>query len=176
MGYTIEIVPYNSEWPQKFQEEAGKIRDALGQEVVEIYHMGSTAVPGIKAKPIIDILVEVHDIQKIDGLNGEMVRLGYEPKGEYGIPGRRFFIKNDQRTRTHHVHIFQTGHPDIERVLGFRDYLIAHPEDAQAYGELKILLADQFREDREHYTEGKTEFVRGIDHKVREWKLERSQG
>ena len=175
MDYVIEIVPYNPDWPHQFRMEAEKIREALGQEVVDISHMGSTAVPGIQAKPIIDILVEVQDIHKMDSLNGEMVKLGYEPKGEFGIPGRRFFVRNYQHHRTHHVHIFQTGHADIERVLGFRDYLIAHPEDAEAYGKLKVRLAQQFREDREHYTEGKTEFVRGIDRKVQEWKLERSQ-
>ena len=172
MGYLVEIVDYNPAWPALFMEEAEKIRQVLGRELVAIYHMGSTSVPGIKAKPIIDILVEVQDIQKIDRLNEELATLGYEAKGEYGIPGRRFFIKNQGEFRTHHLHAFQSGHPEIERVLTFRDYLCAHPVEARAYGQLKEALAQQYPRDRESYTEGKTDFIRELDRKARDWKLE----
>jgi len=172
MGYHVEVVDYNPIWPEQFQEEAVQIRRALGQELVATYHMGSTSVPGIKAKPIIDILAEVRDIDKIDELNENLARLGYEAKGEFGIRGRRFFIKNDGQVRTHHLHVFQSGHPEIERVLTFRDYLCAHPQDARAYEQLKEELAHKYPQDRESYTEGKTDFIRELDRKARDWKLE----
>jgi GrpB-like predicted nucleotidyltransferase (UPF0157 family) len=171
MGYQVEVVDYNPAWSKRFLEEAAQIRQVLGRELVAIYHMGSTSVPGIKAKPIIDILVEVQDIEKLDGLNDHLVRLGYEAKGEFGIIGRRFFIKNDGAVRTHHLHVFQSGHSEISRVLTFRDYLCSHPEEAQAYGQLKEALAQQYPSDRESYTEGKTDFIRELDRKAMDCKL-----
>jgi len=142
----------------------------LGQEVMAIHHVGSTAIPNISAKPIIDILVEVHDIGKIDEFNGEMIKLGYQPKGEFGISGRRFFIKGDDSTRTHHVHIFQTGDPKVERHLNFRDYMIAHPKAAQAYSRLKEKLAQKFPKDIEGYIEGKDGFIKEMDKRAAVWK------
>jgi GrpB-like predicted nucleotidyltransferase (UPF0157 family) len=168
--YIVEIVPYNPDWPGLFQEEAGRLRQALGDLVIEIYHMGSTSIPEMKAKPIIDIMVEVRDIEKIDLFNDQLAVLGYEAMGEFGVSGRRFFRRNQGSVRTHHVHIFQSGHPEIERLLNFRDYLITHPEDAAAYGTLKEELAERFRLDRASYTEAKTDFIQATDRKAREWK------
>jgi len=170
----VEVVPYDPNWAESFQAEADEIRRILGQEVVAVHHIGSTAIPNLSAKPIVDLLVEVRDIEKIDAFNGKMSQLGYLPKGENGIPGRRFFIKGDEIHRTHHVHIFQTGHPDVERHLNFRDYLIAHPEDALAYGRLKQELARRFPTDIDSYVAGKDEFIKGIDRKAQAWKCGRT--
>jgi GrpB-like predicted nucleotidyltransferase (UPF0157 family) len=145
----IKVVPYDPDWPNLFEIEADRIAAVLGQEVVTIHHIGSTAIPGISAKPIIDILVEVRDIDKVDNFDGEMAEQGYRPQGEFGIPGRRFFIKGDDADRTHHIHVFQTGHSRTARYLDFRDYVIAHPEHAQAYSRLKEKLAQEFPEDIE---------------------------
>lgn len=168
--YIVEIVPYNPDWPGLFQEEAGRLRQALGDLVIEIYHMGSTSIPEMKAKPIIDIMVEVENIDQVDQYNDQLAMLGYDAMGEFGIPGRRFFRRNQDNVRTHHIHFFQTGHPEIERLLTFRDYLANHPEDAAAYASLKEELAQRFRLDRERYTEAKTDFIQATDHKAREWK------
>jgi len=111
----------------------------------------------------------MRDIEKMDDFNDAMIGLGYEPMGEHGISGRRFFRKPDEFTRTHHVHVFGTGHTDIERHIKFRDYLIAHPEEAQAYGRLKEDLARKFPEDIDSYSDGKSEFIREIDAKAKAW-------
>ena len=101
----IEVVPYDPDWPNLFKIEADRTIAVFGPEVMAIHHVGSTAIPNICAKPIIDVLVEVQDIEKIDDFNEEMVRQGHRPQGEFGIPGRRFFIKGDDATRTHHIHV-----------------------------------------------------------------------
>ena len=93
MARKVEVVPYDPSWPVLFQSEAGQLAAILGEEVVAIHHVGSTAIAGMSAKPTVDILVEVHHIAKIDGLSNAMRNLGYKPKGEFGIPGRRFFSK-----------------------------------------------------------------------------------
>jgi len=163
----IEVVPYDPDWPNLFRVEADRIVAVLGHEVVAIHHIGSTAIPGISAKPIIDMLVEVQDIKKIDDFNEEMIKRGYRPQGEFGIPGRRFFIKGGDATRTHHIHTFQTGHPGIEQHLNFRDYMIAHPEEAQAYSRLKEELARRFPHDIEGYMAGKDGFIKEMDKKAK---------
>ena len=170
MARKVKVVPHDSNWSKLLKAEADEIAAILGQEVIAIHHIGSTAIPNISAKPIIDILVEVHDIEKIDDFNEEIMKLGYQPKGEFGIPGRRFFIKGDDATRTHHVHIFQTGHPRVKRYLNFRDYMMAHPEEAQAYSRLKEELAQRFPEDIESYMEGKDGFIKEIDRKAKAWR------
>ncbi len=170
MARKIEVVPYNPDWPRLYSAEAERIAAALGGEMTAIHHIGSTAIPGIKAKPVLDFLVAVPRIERVDELNDSMVVLGYEPRGEYGIPGRRFFIKHTAGMRTHHVHIFQNGNPEITRHLNFRDYLRAHPDEAQAYSRLKEELARQYPEDSHGYTEGKNEFVQEIDQRAKVWK------
>ena len=166
----VRVVPHDPTWSKLFRAEADRIAAVLGQEVVAIHHIGSTAIPNMSAKPIIDILAEVHDIEKIEDFNDEMMGMGYQPKGEFGIPGRRFFIKGNDSTRTHHVHIFQTGDPEVERHLDFRDYMIAHPQEAQAYHRLKEELAQKFPEDIESYIEGKDGFIKEMNKKAQAWR------
>ena len=122
------------------------------------------------AKPIIDVLLVVHDITKIDSFNRDMQRAGYILKGENGIPGRRFFIKGDELHHTHHLHIFQKGHADIARHLNFRDYLIARPEEASEYAHLKKALANRYPKDIDSYQSGKEQFIRDIDQKAKVWR------
>ena len=169
MARKISLVEYNPMWVDMYEEEAEFVKSALGHLVVGIHHIGSTAIPGICAKPIIDILVEASDIEGIESRNEAMIELGYEPRGEFGIPGRRYFSKGSDEIRTHHVHIFQVGDPQIKRHLNFRDYLIAYPDKAREYCELKKQLASQFREDIENYTEGKSEFIEDIDRRALDW-------
>ncbi|CAH2214879.1 GrpB family protein [Tepidibacter aestuarii] len=164
----IEVVPHNLKWNEDYQKEAKKICSIMYSEIVDIHHIGSTSIPKIYAKPIIDILIEVKDINSVDKYNEEIEKLGYIAKGEYGIKDRRFFMKG-LYNRTHHIHIFQTGNPEIKRHLNFRDYMIAHPEEAKCYEELKKGLAKKFRYDNEGYCEGKDSYIKGIDKKAEEW-------
>ena len=166
----VEVVAYDPGWVGEFESEARRLTSVLGAEVVAIHHYGSTAIPGLCAKPIIDILVEVKDIEAIDALNQEMEVLGYEARGERGFSGRRYFVREEGGRRTHHVHMYQSGHPEIERWFRFRDYLLARPGEAEAYGSLKRSLAERFPYDAPKYNEGKTCFVRRVDELARAWR------
>jgi GrpB-like predicted nucleotidyltransferase (UPF0157 family) len=166
----ITVVPYDPKWPDLFQEEADELAAIFGDEVVAIHHIGSTAIPGIHAKPIIDILVEVQDIERIDAFNQEITRRGYLPKGEFGIRGRRFFIKGTEESRTHHIHVFQTDDAEPERHLTFRDYMRAHPEEARAYGRLKQELARRFPNNIDSYMAGKNDLIKETERKAEAWK------
>ncbi|MBF2027146.1 MAG: GrpB family protein [Oscillatoriales cyanobacterium C42_A2020_001] len=169
----VEMVPHDPQWRHAFEAEAKRVAVAIGQNVVAIHHIGSTAIPGIYAKPIIDLLVEVDDITLVDACNSTMQALGYEVVGEFGIPGRRFFSKdNAAGDRTHHVHAFQTNSPQVERNLAFRDFLIAHPHYAQTYSELKQKLAKQYPNDIEGYGDGKAAFIEAMHAKAQAWRMQ----
>ncbi|MGB3294973.1 MAG: GrpB family protein [Phormidesmis sp.] len=162
----VVVVPHDPKWSEMFERESECIHHALGENVVTVHHIGSTAIPGIYAKPIIDLLVEVKDIARVDEQNAQMVLLGYEAMGEFGITGRRYFRKESLQKRTHHVHIFAVGSDQVERHLAFRDYLVGHPGDAQAYSELKRSLAKAYRTDIGKYMDGKDGFIKAIDEKA----------
>jgi GrpB-like predicted nucleotidyltransferase (UPF0157 family) len=128
---TNKIVPHQADWQQRFLEEAEKIRAVLGNQVIAIHHIGSTAITPSKAKPIIDILPEVIDIEKIDAFAPEMAAVWYTVKGEFWIPGRRYFKKSAAGAQEFHVHVFQKGNPEIDRHVNFVEYLNAHPQEAR---------------------------------------------
>lgn len=133
-------------------------------EIIEIYHIGSTSVEGLLAKPIIDIMPVVRKVDRIDEFNTAMIDIGYEPKGENGLPGRRYFQKGGDE-RTHHIHFYEIGNPAIERHLAFRDYLRSHPDAVKAYGNLKKELSQHFPYDIEAYIRGKERLVSEIEKK-----------
>lgn len=166
----VEVIPHDAAWRSKFADESKLISPALGDNLVRIHHIGSTSIPGIYAKPIIDILVEVKDITKVDDFNAAMTALGYEAMGEFGIPGRRYFRKHTESKRSHHVDIFTYASPEVERHLAFRDYMIAHPEDAQKYSELKRELAELYPEDIYGYMDGKDAFIKEMERQALAWK------
>ncbi|MFB9326665.1 GrpB family protein [Paenibacillus aurantiacus] len=164
----VEVVPPDASWPERYREESAKLQRALEAEIVAMHHIGSTSIPGMHAKPIIDVLVEVRDIEAVDAYNDNMRRLGYQPKGENGIPLRRYFNKGGAQ-RTHHVHVFQAGSEHVTRHLAFRDYLTAHPEEAKRYAELKIELARQYPSDMNAYIEGKDALAKELVVKALDW-------
>ena len=124
-------------WPGLFAAESAALATVFDGRAIAIHHVGSTSVPGLPAKPIIDILVVVDDIGQVDSLNPALIALGYEPQGEYGLPGRRFFTKGGDVNRSHQLHVFQHDHPEVSAMLDFRDYLRSHPSQAAEYGRLK---------------------------------------
>ncbi|HEY3423122.1 MAG TPA: GrpB family protein [Methanocellaceae archaeon] len=164
----IEQVSHDPEWDNEYRREAQKLCEILGDEIVAVHHIGSTSIPDITAKPVIDILGEARRIEDIDIHNEAMARQGYQARGEFGLPGRRFFVKGVPK-RTHHVHIFQAGSPEIYRHLAFRDYMIAHPDDARKYSELKQKLAIQYKGDIDGYCDGKDAFVKEMERKAIAW-------
>jgi len=171
MPRILQITPYNPRWPDLFRQEARQIFKVLPGQIILIHHIGSTAIAGIKAKPIIDFLIEVHQIESVDANSKAMITLGYDPRGENGIPGRRYFVKGTAGVHSHHLHVFQVGHPDVARHLDFRDYLRSHPDQAQAYSQLKEKLAQKYQNDPVSYTDGKTEFIREIDRCAAIWRV-----
>ena len=175
MKRKITLTSHNPTWPQQFEAEATTLTSIFGQNLSAIHHIGSTAVPGIQAKPIIDMMPIVWDIEQVDGLNEAMTECGYIHRGEHGIPGRRYFRKGSDQHHTHHIHVFQTGHPDIARHLLFRDYLRTYPDKAQAYDQLKTELAQQYRNDTVAYTAGKSDFIQTLDQEAAGWQHERER-
>ncbi len=171
----VEVVPHNPQWQQAFNTESQQIELALCQNMLVIHHIGSTAIPKIFAKPIIDMLVEVKKIELVTEKTSAMVALGYEAMGEFGLIGRRYFRKeNLSGIRTHHVHIYETNSPEIKRHLAFRDYMIAHPQAAEQYSLLKQELAKKYPDNIESYMDGKNDFIKRIEKKALQW-LEESK-
>ncbi len=171
----VVVVAHSALWSEMFAAEARKLEEVFGRNAVAIHHIGSTAVPGIHAKPVIDVLIEVPDLALVDAREDAMVSMGYQAKGAFGIEGRRYFRKDDASgTRTHHVHVFQTGSPDIDRHLVFRDYLRAHPQIARQYSDLKVALARKHPNDIEAYMDGKDSLVKAVERDALAWSQART--
>jgi GrpB-like predicted nucleotidyltransferase (UPF0157 family) len=162
---TVRLTAYHPAWARLFEEEARVLQAALGGLVGAIEHVGSTAVPGLAAKPIIDVMGGLRRIEDVAACVPVLEGLGYEYKGEYGIPGRHFFVKG--APRTHHLHLVRVGSAFWEDHLLFRDYLRRHPEEAAAYARLKHDLAARHAADREAYTDSKTAFICGVLERAR---------
>lgn len=155
----MQVVPYDPLWVQHFENESNILRTIIGNNLETIYHMGSTSIPGIFAKPVIDILVSVRELNLLNKEDFE--KEGYIWRGERGIPFRRFLYKGHEK-RTHHLHIFQEHDPQIQRHLLFRDYICAHPDAFERYESLKKQLAEKYRFDQFAYTSGKDDFISEI--------------
>ncbi len=164
---SIILVPYNPAWPRLFQEEKERLLKALANEVV-VEHIGSTAIPNIAAKPVIDIMIGVSCLKKADEYYIEaMKRIGYSyvPEYESEVPERRYFRKNKEHSqRIHNVHMVEIARDWWLRHLFFRDYLCAHPSVALEYQQLKFDLATKFT-DTLDYANAKTEFIQAVEEK-----------
>lgn len=171
----IEVVPYNPRWPVLFEMERTHLRACLPPELVgRVEHFGSTAVPGLPAKPIVDILVEVTDLSEtkrriVPILEGQGYDYFWRPSFDDDRPPfYAWFIKRDASGgRTHHIHMVEADSELWDRIL-FRDYLISHPETSREYGALKTRLAETHRGDRVAYTRAKAEFIGGVMWKAKE--------
>lgn len=164
----VKIVEANDQWAEDFRREQEKLHNLLGDIVTNIHHIGSTSVPNLAAKPIIDILLEVSDLQALDDQSKKLINTGYVAKGEYGIAGRRYFEKGGDN-RTHHLHAFITGDPNVHRHLAFRNYLKSHPEIREQYAQLKKQTAQDVNGDVVGYREGKNDFVEQHVAKAVDW-------
>ncbi len=166
----VQVVDYNKEWKMMYEQEAKAIEYILGDLLVEVHHIGSTSVEGLKAKPIIDIMPVVKKIEEVDGFDLEFEKIGYECMGEFGIKGRRYFRKGKDE-RTHQVHIFEESNVEnIKRHLAVRDYLRVHDDVALEYGKLKETLALKYPNDIEAYCDGKDDFVKQMERDALRWK------
>lgn len=175
MARTIEVKPYDASWISAFNQEALVLSHVFGDAMVAIHHIGSTSIPGLVAKPIIDILVVLKETGTIDRFSAAMEKLGYRVRGECldaeipGTPGRFYFSKDTGVVRTHHVHACAVGHSEVTDKLAFRDYLRSHPRRAAAYGRLKQRLALVYRQNNIGYMRGKDAFVKTVLSEARRW-------
>ena len=169
---SVEVVDPDEGWARAYDAERDALAEALGPAAVAIHHVGSTSVPGLAAKPVVDVLVEASDLPAVDAAASRLEALGYEARGEYGIPGRRYFSRPAGSGPAVHVHAFRKGDPHVERHLRFRDYLRAHPVEAARYGALKRELAAAHARDRASYQAGKADFIRRVVEHARAWDAE----
>lgn len=157
----IVLIRHDPRWGALFEAERDAILRACGERIIALHHIGSTSIPGIAAKPVIDLMpVLRHDADGAACIE-PMQRLGYIHRGEAGVVGRHFFRKGDPRS--HHAGMYAEGHVEIGRHLRFRDYLRTHPEEAAAYEALKRRLAARFINDTVAYAEAKSDFCARID-------------
>jgi GrpB-like predicted nucleotidyltransferase (UPF0157 family) len=176
MSVSLRIEPHRESWGRDFEIEATRIQRALGSALNTLHHIGSTAIPGIHAKPIIDILADVVGLDTLDQHSSDMQALGYECLGEFGIPGRRYFRKDNARgMRTHQIHAFEQGTVHLHRHLAFRDYLRDRPDVARAYCELKRNLVASCAGDIEAYMDGKNPFIKDVERNALLWFSARGQ-
>jgi GrpB-like predicted nucleotidyltransferase (UPF0157 family) len=159
----LEIVPYDPAWPSAFAAERDRIAAALDDVAVRIDHHGSTAVPGLAAKPVLDIQVSVRRLEPLAAFAVPLAQLGYMHVPHADDAWCPFFHRPAAWPHTHHVHVVQFGGPEERRTLAFRDYLRAHPEAAREYEQLKRRLASVHSAatfaSRQAYADAKTEFV-----------------
>lgn len=158
----VDLQPHSPAWQEAAAREAQRLAEALGPQLVTVHHIGSTAIPGILAKPILDLIPEVRSLRAFDACQAILLHIGYEWWGEYGMPGRRYATLTDGATgqRWIQLHVFETGSPHIVRHLAFRDFLRAHPEKAREYEAVKLRSRDQHPDDSHAYSDAKSDWVR----------------
>lgn len=159
---TVQVVPYNPAWPEAFQREKSELQRVLGTRCLDIQHIGSTAVPGLAAKPVLDIGVAVAHIFVIYTCVCAMKDLGYVYYGDQKKRGDHFFAKGSDERQTCFIHMVQEGHPVWQDFLRFRDYLIEHPGQLHRYMRIKTQMAAHYAQDRRGYTEAKAGFIQEI--------------
>lgn len=159
---TVRLAPYDPAWRRLFLAEAARLRAVLGGRVLAIEHVGSTSIPGMDAKPVLDLMAAVPSLAEADRLVPAVEALGYELRPDPEIPERRFFVRGRTARRTHHFSLAEPTSAYWRDTLLFRDWLRAHPEAAEEYRALKHALAARHAADRQAYTSGKTAFVHAV--------------
>lgn len=156
-----------NEWKEEFEKQKKVLEGIFKEDLIDIQHVGSTAIPGLKAKPIVDIAVAVNKLEDVLKYVDALNEVGYEFRGNAGVEGRYFFAKGDAENRTHYLHTEPINSSNWETHIFFRDYLIEHPELIKEYENLKVELALKYPEERSKYTAGKNDFITGVLEKAR---------
>jgi len=166
----VELVPHDSSWAAQASAESHRLAAAIGETLIRIEHVGSTSIPGIVAKPTIDLMPIVKGLAEMDARQPQIEALGYVWRGEFGIPGRRYCIREQQGRRLFHVHCHQANHPEIARTLDFRDFLRTHPDEARAYEALKREAAAAYPADTLSYSNAKSDWIRACIDRATAWR------
>ena len=167
----VKLSEYQAIWKDEAERTVAELKSLLHDVAIDIQHIGSTAIPTIQAKPIIDIVVGVHDLDDIMPYVETLKNRHYIFRGE-DVPGQILFVKGnfEKDTRTHHIHVVKWNGIAWNNYINFRDYLNAFPEKAKAYDMCKLRLARQFPQDRSSYTKGKQTLISALLEEAKEWK------
>ncbi|CAM3867373.1 GrpB family protein [Alkalicoccus chagannorensis] len=168
----VKLHPYDPTWKEMFLREKEAL-EAVFKGAAVIEHIGSTAIPAMRAKPVIDIAAGVDNVEKIETHRARIENIGYTFVEHEAFPERRFFRKGTWRAGTHHLHVYEWESEPWRRQLLFRDYLLRHPEVRQQYEEIKQLAAIAHPHDRQAYTESKSSFIASV---LREAEAEQKEG
>jgi GrpB-like predicted nucleotidyltransferase (UPF0157 family) len=168
----VELLPHSPEWAERARAEGARLQAALAKALVAAHHIGSTSIPGIAAKPIVDLIPEVTSLEALDAAKERVMALGFEWWGEYGIASRRYCTLTDASgKRTVQLHCFATGSPHIARHLAFRDYMRRHPDRAREYEAEKIRARDLHPTDSHAYTDTKSAWIAAVEAEaLAEWR------
>lgn len=163
--FTVELSPHDPGWAAQAAQESGLLAAAIGSCLLNVHHIGSTAIPDIRAKPVLDLMPIVTDIAELDQRQPDIEGLGYAWWGEFGLPGRRYCTKTDSRTgrRLIHLHCYAAGSPEIARHLAFRDYLREHPAIARAYEREKVRCQGLHPDSSHAYGDCKGAWIKRIE-------------
>jgi GrpB-like predicted nucleotidyltransferase (UPF0157 family) len=163
--FPVQLTPHDPTWAAAARDRANALDAALGQVLVNVHHIGSTSIPAIVAKPILDLMPEVTSLAALDQARGALEAMGYAWWGEYGLPGRRYCTLVEPATgkRLVQLHCYATGSSEITRHLAFRDHLRRHPELAAEYERMKLRCRDRHPEDSHAYTDCKSEWIRRVE-------------
>lgn len=159
---TVQLEDYNRAWKVSFEKEKELLSKVLKGKILSIEHVGSTSIPGLKAKPIIDICVVVQNLEEVPTFENILKPYGYHFRGHQGVMDRYFFAKGPEESRTHYIHFETINSTSYQNHILFRDYLIKHPEYIEKYEKLKESLARKYSKERNKYTAGKADFIQSV--------------
>lgn len=161
----VRLVPHDARWAAAAAWESAALAQALGQTVLRVHHVGSTAIPGIAAKPVLDLMPVVTSLAQLDSRRSALEAIGFGWWGEFGLPGRRYCTRDDPETggRLVQLHCYVDGSPEVVRHLAFRDYLRAHPDVGRAYDEEKARCQRLHPDDSHAYSACKSEWIERIE-------------
>jgi GrpB-like predicted nucleotidyltransferase (UPF0157 family) len=167
----VYLAAHDPEWAAVAQREIGRLRAVLGDNLATVEHIGSTAISSIKAKPTVDLLPIVKSLAALDAAESAIRGLGYEWRGEFGLEGRRYCTLTDPATglRLVHLHFYEAGWPGIDRHLAFRDYLLAHADEARAYEREKMRAAALHPRDSLAYNDAKSDWIQACEVRAAVW-------
>ena len=166
----VELTVHDLAWAEMAAEESVRISSALGAVLIRIEHIGSTSIPGLLAKPTIDLMPVVTDLAALDQRAEAVRAIGYDWRGEWGLSGRRYCVRESREgRRLFHVHCLASDHPSVESRMAFRDYLRAHAEERRAYELEKLRAARLFPEDTNLYHEAKSAWIEDCERRAVIW-------